>query len=152
MLTSSYLMRSDHEHLPCKFCTCCRTTPTSIFSPLWTSLLTSCGGQTLLMRRGISHSPRLCAALVGTVRLTSEFDSALKPAELQVLRSQYEKEGEYVSLQTKFNYAWVDLPYHHTTTSSLTRSRVYTGPNQILFPPRTTRRRAPALRNLPPES
>jgi len=32
--------------------------------------------------------------------------SPLKPAELQVLRSQYEKEGEYVSLQTKFNYAW----------------------------------------------
>lgn len=30
----------------------------------------------------------------------------MKPAELQVLRSQYEKEGEYVSLQTKFNYAW----------------------------------------------
>lgn len=33
--------------------------------------------------------------------------SPLKPAELQVLRLQYEKEGEYVSLQTKFNYAWV---------------------------------------------
>ena len=32
--------------------------------------------------------------------------SPLKPAELQVLRSQYEKEGEYVSLQTKFNFAW----------------------------------------------
>lgn len=32
--------------------------------------------------------------------------SPLKPAELAVLRSQYEKEGEYVSLQTKFNYAW----------------------------------------------
>ncbi|THY43497.1 mitochondria fission 1 protein [Aureobasidium pullulans] len=30
----------------------------------------------------------------------------LKPAELQVLRHQYEKEGEYVSLQTKFNFAW----------------------------------------------
>lgn len=32
--------------------------------------------------------------------------SALKPAELQVLRSQYEKEDPYPSLQTKFNYAW----------------------------------------------
>jgi hypothetical protein len=31
----------------------------------------------------------------------------LKPEELQVLRAQYEKEGEYVGLQTKFNYAWV---------------------------------------------
>lgn len=34
-------------------------------------------------------------------------DSPLKPAELQVLRAQYEKEGEYVGVQTKFNYAWV---------------------------------------------
>ncbi|EAU38065.1 conserved hypothetical protein [Aspergillus terreus NIH2624] len=32
--------------------------------------------------------------------------SPLKPAELQVLRSQYEKEGDYVGIQTKFNYAW----------------------------------------------
>ncbi|KAJ5899283.1 hypothetical protein N7495_004027, partial [Penicillium taxi] len=30
----------------------------------------------------------------------------LKPAELQVLRAQYEKEGDYVGIQTKFNYAW----------------------------------------------
>ncbi|CZT18847.1 probable Mitochondria fission 1 protein [Ramularia collo-cygni] len=36
----------------------------------------------------------------------ADAESALKPAELQVLRAQYEKEGEYVSLQTKFNYAW----------------------------------------------
>ncbi|EMF15603.1 putative mitochondrial fission protein Tbfis1p [Sphaerulina musiva SO2202] len=36
----------------------------------------------------------------------ADAESPLKPAELQVLRSQYEKEGEYVSLQTKFNYAW----------------------------------------------
>ncbi|KAF3482823.1 mitochondria fission 1 protein [Arthroderma uncinatum] len=33
-------------------------------------------------------------------------DSPLKPAELQVLRAQYEKEGDYVGVQTKFNYAW----------------------------------------------
>lgn len=33
--------------------------------------------------------------------------SPLKPAELQVLRAQYEKEGDYVGIQTKFNYAWV---------------------------------------------
>jgi fission 1 protein len=31
----------------------------------------------------------------------------LRPAELQVLRSQYEKEGEHVGVQTKFNFAWV---------------------------------------------
>lgn len=33
--------------------------------------------------------------------------SPLKPAELQILRAQYEKEGNYVGIQTKFNYAWV---------------------------------------------
>jgi hypothetical protein len=45
--------------------------------------------------------------------LYSLLDSPLKPAELQVLRAQYEKEGEYVSIQTKFNYAWVNpsCPY-----------------------------------------
>ncbi|KAI5272602.1 mitochondria fission 1 protein, partial [Aureobasidium subglaciale] len=36
----------------------------------------------------------------------ADAESPLKPAELQVLRSQYDKEGEYVSLQTKFNFAW----------------------------------------------
>ena len=35
--------------------------------------------------------------------------SPLKPAELQVLRTQYEKEGDYVGVQTKFNFAWVCL-------------------------------------------
>jgi hypothetical protein len=39
----------------------------------------------------------------------------LKADELHVLRSQYEKEGEYVGIQTKFNYAWACLPglYEH---------------------------------------
>ena len=36
----------------------------------------------------------------------ADAESALKPAELAVLRSQYEKEDPYPSLQTKFNYAW----------------------------------------------
>ncbi|QIX01349.1 hypothetical protein AMS68_006866 [Peltaster fructicola] len=36
----------------------------------------------------------------------ADAESPLKPAELQVLRSQYEKEDPYPSLQTKFNYAW----------------------------------------------
>lgn len=49
-------------------------------------------------------SPPLLCALQAS-KLT-RITSPLKPAELQVLRSQYEKEGEYVSLQTKFNYAW----------------------------------------------
>ncbi|MCJ1368120.1 mitochondrial membrane protein [Acarospora aff. strigata] len=36
----------------------------------------------------------------------ADAESPLKAAELQVLRTQYEKEGEYVGVQTKFNYAW----------------------------------------------
>ncbi|KAL2825183.1 mitochondria fission 1 protein [Aspergillus cavernicola] len=36
----------------------------------------------------------------------ADAESPLKPAELQVLRSQYEKEGDYVGVQTKFNFAW----------------------------------------------
>lgn len=32
--------------------------------------------------------------------------SPLSDAELKVLRDQYEQEGEYVSLQVRFNYAW----------------------------------------------
>lgn len=36
----------------------------------------------------------------------ADAESPLKPEELQVLRAQYEKEGDYVVLQTKFNYAW----------------------------------------------
>jgi len=36
----------------------------------------------------------------------ADVESPLKPEELQVLRTQYEKEGEYVGVQTKFNYAW----------------------------------------------
>lgn len=31
----------------------------------------------------------------------------LRDDELQVLRAQYEKEGDMVGVQTKFNYAWV---------------------------------------------
>ncbi|KAK5070991.1 mitochondrial membrane protein [Lithohypha guttulata] len=36
----------------------------------------------------------------------ADAESPLRPAELQVLRAQYEKEGDYVGVQTKFNYAW----------------------------------------------
>ena len=32
--------------------------------------------------------------------------SPLKEAELAVLRKQYEGEGQFVGVQTKFNYAW----------------------------------------------
>ncbi|KAK0714604.1 hypothetical protein B0H67DRAFT_578572 [Lasiosphaeris hirsuta] len=33
-------------------------------------------------------------------------ETPLNPAELEVLRAQYEKEGDMVGVQTKFNYAW----------------------------------------------
>ncbi|CAO3612635.1 unnamed protein product [Cunninghamella echinulata] len=35
-----------------------------------------------------------------------EVEKPLSPAELEVLRRQFIKEGEYVTIQTKFNYAW----------------------------------------------
>ncbi|RKU47172.1 mitochondrial membrane protein [Coniochaeta pulveracea] len=33
-------------------------------------------------------------------------ETPLNPAELNVLKAQYEKEGDMVGVQTKFNYAW----------------------------------------------
>lgn len=42
-----------------------------------------------------------------SVHQTNAWSSPLKPAEIQVLRAQYEKEGDYVGVQTKFNFAWV---------------------------------------------
>ncbi|KAI5280575.1 mitochondrial membrane protein [Ascosphaera aggregata] len=36
----------------------------------------------------------------------ADAESPLKPEELAVLRAQFEKEGDYVGVQTKFNYAW----------------------------------------------
>lgn len=70
-----------------------------------------------------------------TTKLTTgivavDAESPLNPAELQVLRAQYEKEGELVGVQTKFNYAWVSqaappnrsyLSPVPTTTSSFSR-------------------------------
>ncbi|KAI8070915.1 mitochondria fission 1 protein [Gongronella butleri] len=35
-----------------------------------------------------------------------DVERPLTSAELEVLRRQYLKEGEYVNIQTKFNYAW----------------------------------------------
>jgi fission 1 protein len=52
--------------------------------------------------------PSININMPNTSRLpdAADAESALKPAELAVLRSQYEKEDPYPSLQTKFNYAW----------------------------------------------
>lgn len=33
----------------------------------------------------------------------------MNQAELSVLRAQYEKEGDMVGVQTKFNYAWARI-------------------------------------------
>ncbi|EED13185.1 mitochondrial membrane fission protein (Fis1), putative [Talaromyces stipitatus ATCC 10500] len=44
--------------------------------------------------------------MVTNLPYAADAESPLRPEELQVLRAQYEKEGEYVGVQTKFNYAW----------------------------------------------
>lgn len=36
----------------------------------------------------------------------ADAESPLRESELEVLRRQFEKEGEFVGVQTKFNYAW----------------------------------------------
>lgn len=64
---------------------------------------------------------------LATSRLTTDLgvdavdaETPLIQAELQVLRDQYEKEGEMVGVQTKFNYAWVCQ--HNTHLVSFTSS------------------------------
>ncbi|CDH58200.1 mitochondria fission 1 protein [Lichtheimia corymbifera JMRC:FSU:9682] len=41
-----------------------------------------------------------------SVPMVKEAETPLTDAEITVLRRQYEKEGEFVTIQTKFNYAW----------------------------------------------
>ncbi|KAI9684335.1 MAG: mitochondrial membrane protein [Trizodia sp. TS-e1964] len=43
----------------------------------------------------------------------ADAESPLKLEELQVLQAQYEKEGEFVGVQTKFNYAWGLIKSQH---------------------------------------
>lgn len=97
----------------------------------------------------------------------------LSPSELQVLRAQYEKEGDMVGVQTKFNYAWVRpmpphilvFPRHTCCCFSLSpfHSLPYTrlgfrlhiahhlsiGPRQIKQSQRPTTRRPPPQRYIP---
>ncbi|EEY15146.1 mitochondrial fission 1 protein [Verticillium alfalfae VaMs.102] len=47
--------------------------------------------------------------MVSELPYALDAESPLKASELQVLRAQYEKEGDMVGVQTKFNYAWVWL-------------------------------------------
>ncbi|KAH6672768.1 mitochondrial membrane fission protein [Plectosphaerella plurivora] len=44
--------------------------------------------------------------MVSELPYALDAESPLKASELQVLRAQYEKEGDMVGVQTKFNYAW----------------------------------------------
>ncbi|KAI8150087.1 mitochondria fission 1 protein [Fennellomyces sp. T-0311] len=41
-----------------------------------------------------------------SVPMVEEAEKSLTAAELEVLRKQFEREGEFVTIQTKFNYAW----------------------------------------------
>jgi hypothetical protein len=41
--------------------------------------------------------------------ILTDGDRPLNASELNVLKAQYEREGEMVGIQTKFNYAWVTL-------------------------------------------
>ncbi|KAI4087044.1 MAG: hypothetical protein LQ339_008960 [Xanthoria mediterranea] len=55
----------------------------------------------------LEHFPyRRVADMASVLPDAADADSPLKADELQVLRAQYEKEGYYVGVQTKFNYAW----------------------------------------------
>ncbi|SAL98217.1 hypothetical protein [Absidia glauca] len=40
------------------------------------------------------------------IPVVEDVERPLSSAELEVLKRQYIKEGEYVTIQTKFNYAW----------------------------------------------
>ncbi|PHH90353.1 hypothetical protein CDD83_3915 [Cordyceps sp. RAO-2017] len=44
--------------------------------------------------------------MVAELPYALDAETPLNPSELNVLRSQYEKEGDMVGVQTKFNYAW----------------------------------------------
>lgn len=72
------------------------------------------------------HSPILTASPVAV-----DAESPLNPAELQVLRAQYEKEGELVGVQTKFNYAWVSQTTHPNPSDVLRLHRSPPSPSPV---------------------
>lgn len=45
-------------------------------------------------------------SLISTAADAADAESPLKDSELAVLRKQYEAEGQFVGVQTRFNYAW----------------------------------------------
>uniref|UniRef100_A0A8H7NDI4 Mitochondrial fission 1 protein n=1 Tax=Bionectria ochroleuca TaxID=29856 RepID=A0A8H7NDI4_BIOOC len=50
-------------------------------------------------------------------------ETPLSPSELNVLRAQYEKEGEMAGVQTKFNYAWGLVKSNNRNDQQLGRRR-----------------------------
>ncbi|TFA99165.1 Mitochondria fission 1 protein [Trichoderma ghanense] len=72
-------------------------------------------------RSAIQHKPKSeyksanCSSSSTTDALDAE--TPLNPSELSVLRAQFEKEGEMVGVQTKFNYAWVHTSLPHPSPS-----------------------------------
>jgi len=52
------------------------------------------------------NGPRLSVPRMTQLPYAIDAETPLTPAELDVLRAQYEKEGDLVGIQTKFNYAW----------------------------------------------
>ncbi len=103
---------------------------------------------TLPHRLGSQLSERVAAADMAFVLPdAADADSPLKADELQVLRAQYEKEGYYVGVQTKFNYAWVRSQPALFKCAML--RNVTAGFDQIQFPQRTTRGCSAVIRHIP---
>ncbi|KAF5615805.1 mitochondria fission 1 [Fusarium sp. NRRL 52700] len=57
-------------------------------------------------------------------------ETPLNASELNVLKAQYEREGEMVGIQTKFNYAWVTILRLNLQTIKLTESQGLVKSNQ----------------------
>ncbi|RBQ64985.1 hypothetical protein FVER14953_04232 [Fusarium verticillioides] len=57
-------------------------------------------------------------------------ETPLNASELNVLKAQYEREGEMVGIQTKFNYAWVTILRLKLRAIALTESQGLVKSNQ----------------------
>ena len=77
---------------------------------------------------------------------STDLSSPLNAEELQVLRAQYEKEGEYVGLQTKFNYAWVRTGAFYEV--AYLAYRFFVGSDQVKYARRAAGRRSIIVRNI----
>lgn len=65
-----------------------------------------------------------CSALRYRISyILTDGNRPLNPSELNVLKAQYEREGEMVGVQTKFNYAWVNFTRPNFQRLKLTYDR-----------------------------